>query len=234
MWQALVPPPASRGGPWESRSVEFLENIDALVGIATAVVLGAISPGPSFVLVSRTAMTASRPDGMATTLGMGTGAALLALAALAGLQGALMAFPTLYGAIRVIGGLYLAYLGARIWRAASHPVAADAFAGGAEDRRDLRRHFLLGLTTQLTNPATTLVLGSIFAAFMPKSMSLAFEAVLVAVVFAIDFSWYAIVTLLLSSDRPRDVYLRHQGWIDRAAGAVMVGMAGKLMAVALF
>jgi threonine/homoserine/homoserine lactone efflux protein len=210
------------------------QHLDAVIGIAAAVSLGAVSPGPSFVLVSRTAMTSSRPAAMATTFGMATGAGLLALAALAGLQGVLLAFPMLYGAFRVFGGLYLAYLGMRIWQAASHPVGADVLEGGGRNRRGMGRHFLLGLTTQLTNPATSLVLGSIFAAFMPKEMSLEFEAVLVVLAFTIDFSWYAAVTLLLSSDRPRGAYLRHQGLIDRIAGAVMVGMAAKLAAAALF
>jgi len=44
-----------------------------LFGILGALLIGAISPGPSFVLVSRIAITASRLDGFAAALGMGLG-----------------------------------------------------------------------------------------------------------------------------------------------------------------
>lgn len=45
----------------------------ALVGILGALLVGAISPGPSFVLVSRIAVKMSRKDGLAAALGMGIG-----------------------------------------------------------------------------------------------------------------------------------------------------------------
>ena len=47
-----------------------------LLSILGAVMIGAISPGPSFVLVSRTAMTSSRRDGLAAALGDGDGGAI--------------------------------------------------------------------------------------------------------------------------------------------------------------
>jgi len=43
---------------------------------------------------------------------------LFAIAALLGLHAVLLAVPVLPLALKVVGGLYLAYLGLRIWRAA--------------------------------------------------------------------------------------------------------------------
>jgi threonine/homoserine/homoserine lactone efflux protein len=47
---------------------------------------GAMSPGPSFVYVARTAIAVSRPSGMATALGMGAHGFIIADAALLGLH----------------------------------------------------------------------------------------------------------------------------------------------------
>jgi hypothetical protein len=44
-----------------------------LGAIFGAILIGAMSPGPSFVLVARTAVAVSRPAGIATALGMGLG-----------------------------------------------------------------------------------------------------------------------------------------------------------------
>src|SRR5450755_396281 len=49
---------------------------------------------------------------------MGAGGVMFAMATLLGLQGVLLAVPSLYLALKVLGGLYLAYLGIRIWRSA--------------------------------------------------------------------------------------------------------------------
>ena len=69
---------------------------------------------------------------------------------------------------------------------------------------------------------------SVFAAFMPSTQSLAFYLVLIALVFTIEASWYAIVALALSSERPRLAYLRYKTWVDRIAGGVMVALGLKL------
>ena len=55
------------------------------LGILAAVTLGAISPGPSFVFVARSAVALSRAEGLAAALGMGIGGVGFAALALLGL-----------------------------------------------------------------------------------------------------------------------------------------------------
>ena len=98
----------------------MIDTTLSLLGIAGAMAVGAMSPGPSFVMVARTAV-ASRADGLAAALGMGAGGLVFAIAALAGLQAAFLAVPALYLAIKGFGGAYLVYLGIRIWRGARQP-----------------------------------------------------------------------------------------------------------------
>src|ERR1043165_1528940 len=98
-----------------------MENLSALLGVITALTVGVVSPGPSFVMIARTAVSSSRSDGVAAAVGMGTGGVLFAVAALVGLQAFLLAVPSLYLLLKVLGGLYLAYLGLRIWRSAKEP-----------------------------------------------------------------------------------------------------------------
>ncbi|MDQ0071398.1 threonine/homoserine/homoserine lactone efflux protein [Variovorax boronicumulans] len=198
----------------------------SLLGIAGAMTVGAMSPGPSFVMVARTAV-ASRSDGLAAALGMGAGGLVFAIAALAGLQAAFLAVPGLYLAIKGFGGAYLIYLGFRIWRGARQPLAMtqDADAPSTRRRGRGRRTFLLGLATQVSNPKTAVVYASIFAAFLPREVPLVLALAVPAVIFCIETGWYAIVALALSSAAPRSAYLRYKVWIDRAAGGVM-GLLG--------
>ncbi|SFP08529.1 Threonine/homoserine/homoserine lactone efflux protein [Variovorax sp. OK605] len=200
----------------------------SLLGIAGAMAVGAMSPGPSFVMVARTAV-ASRTEGLAAALGMGAGGLVFAIAALAGLQAAFLAVPGLYLAIKGFGGAYLVYLGVRIWRGARQPLpvaqeAGNPRAGQGRGGRTFRT-FLFGLATQVSNPKTAVVYASIFAAFLPHDVPLALALAVPAVIFCIETGWYTVVALALSSAAPRSAYLHYKVWIDRVAGGVM-GLLG--------
>lgn len=205
-----------------------MQEQSALIGIVAALTVGVVSPGPSFVMVARTAVAASRIDGLAAALGMGVGGSVFATAALLGLHGLLLAVPALYVALKVAGGLYLIYLGVRIFQGARQPLAVDSSAatGGTAS---WARAFALGFATQISNPKTAIVYASVFAAFLPAATTLVFNVTLVALVFAVESSWYALVALALSSDAPRNAYLRYKAWVDRLAGGVMIALGLKLI-----
>jgi threonine/homoserine/homoserine lactone efflux protein len=207
-----------------------MAELAALFGIVAALAVGTVSPGPSFVMVARTAVSASRAEGLAAALGMGVGGVVFAVLALLGLQGVLLAVPSLYLLLKVAGGLYLAYLGWRIWSAAAQPLVISPTQTDAP--ASVRRAFTLGLTTQVSNPKTAIVYASVFAAFMPAVHSLSFSLGVAACVFTVEAAWYAVVATALSSAGPRSAYLRYKVWLDRIAGGVMMALGLKLVASA--
>jgi threonine/homoserine/homoserine lactone efflux protein len=69
----------------------------------------------------------------------------------------------------------------------------------------------------------------VFAAFLPATTTLAFNVSLVALVFAVESSWYALVAVALSSEAPHTAYLRYKAWVDRLAGGVMIALGLKLV-----
>ena len=156
---------------------------------------------------------------------------MFACLALLGLNGLLLTVPSLYLALKIAGGLYLAYLGIRIWRGARQPLAVTS---GAIDSptHSMSKSFALALTTQISNPKAAIIYGSVFAAFLPAAPSIAFNVSVAAVVFLIETGWYSLVAVALSSHRPRQVYLRYKTWLDRAAGGVMMALSVKLVSSA--
>src|SRR4051794_19775923 len=107
-----------------------METMIVLAPLLGAILIGAISPGPSFILVARTAIAVSRLDGLATALGMGLGASFFAGAALLGLHAVLAGVPSVYLAVKLLGGAYLLYLAFRLWRGAGEPIAVPEASGG--------------------------------------------------------------------------------------------------------
>ncbi|UTV28460.1 LysE family translocator [Photobacterium atrarenae] len=198
-----------------------------LLPISLFLLLGVMSPGPSFILVVQTAMAKSRSAALAVALGLGVGATCFALLASAGLFSLLAAVPTVYLALKVAGGLYLCFLAVQIWRSASAPVALDD--SHVQRPGGLANMFLLGLVTQLSNPKTAIVFGSAFAAFLPAQLPDNALVVISGTTFVIDAAWYVAVALLLSTQRPQRFYRRFKHYICKGASTLMGGMGLKLI-----
>lgn len=196
------------------------------ISIIAALIVGAMSPGPSFVIVSRIAISRSRIDGLAAALGMGAAGVIFAVLALAGLTALLTQFEWLYLVLKIGGGVYLVYIAVNIWRGASQPleVAETGRAGSA-----IARSFVTAFLTQLSNPKTIIFYASIFAALLPKEVPAALVVALPLGVFAVEAGWYTVVALAFSTRHPRRLYLAAKSWIDRTAGAVMAGLGLRLV-----
>ncbi len=132
-----------------------MATFSIFLGIVIAIGIGAMSPGPSFVLVSRVSIANSRLHGLAAAIGMGLGGAVFAILALAGLVALLQQVEWLYLVLKCAGGLYLVYLGVAIWRGAREPISVASPDG--RGTLAVSRAFVLGLVTQISNPKTAVV-----------------------------------------------------------------------------
>jgi threonine/homoserine/homoserine lactone efflux protein len=199
----------------------------AVATILTALLIGAMSPGPSFVIVARNAIGLSRRDGLATAVGMGIGGVFFSGIALLGLYTLLAAVTWLYVSLKVAGGLYLIYLASKIWRGAPRPLAF------AQDNTNAagnpRKSFWIGLSTQLSNPKTAIYYGSIFAALLPQHPPLWCYLALPPAIFSIEAGWYTVVAVCFSSKRPREMYLRAKTWVDRVAAGAITALGLRLI-----
>ena len=123
-----------------------MESFWILGSIAFALMLGAMSPGPTSIYVAKNSIAISRKHGLFTALGTGTGAAVFGLLAVLGLQAFLLALPSAYLALKICGGIYLLWLAFKIIKHAKEPIEADHSSSKA---MTLRRAFMTGLITQL-------------------------------------------------------------------------------------
>lgn len=203
-----------------------MESFWILGSIAFALMLGAMSPGPAFIYVAKNSIAVSRKHGLFTALGTGTGAAIFGLLAVLGLQAFLLAVPSAYLLLKICGGLYLLWLAYKIIRHAKEPIEMQ---NPALAPMSLRRAYLTGFITQMSNPKIAIVLASIFTALLPKDIPNYFYVALPVLCFFIDAGWCSLVAVALSAEKPRRVYLKFKAGFDRAAGGVMTVLGLKLI-----
>jgi RhtB (resistance to homoserine/threonine) family protein len=197
-----------------------------LATLAIVHLLAVMSPGQSFLLVSRTALSSGRPAALAATLGMGLGVLPWAIGAMLGLALLFQQAAWLYSLLKIAGGLYLIYLAAMVWRHAPDPVTVSA--EGAE-RQALWPAFRTAFLTQIANPKVVVFFGSIFVSVLPANPPLWVLATILAIVLINEMGWYAVVALLFSAPRPRTAYMGVKPWVDRLMAAVLGALGAKLI-----
>lgn len=199
----------------------------AIVSILGSIAVGAASPGPSFVFVTRTAIAQSRRDGVAAAIGMGAGGMFYGALGLLGVQAVLAQAEFLYMVMKIAGGLYLLWLAICLWRTAHRQIVISVQSN--EHSLSLGRSFLMAAATQMSNPKAAIVYGSIFAAFLPAQVPLWTFAVLLPAIFLVEAGWYTLVAIIFSANRPRKAYLHWKDWFDRTAGVVMGALGLRLL-----
>lgn len=198
-----------------------------LIAILSAVLLGAISPGPSFVIVAKIAMSQSRNSALAAAFGMGVGGALFALLSLFGLKALFESIPLVYYTVKVLGGLYLVYVGIMMFKGAKESFSIEKEE--IHERNTGQSAFKKALLIQISNPKTAIFYSSIFAALLPQDISLSIGILLPLLVFMVEWGWYCIVVFVLSSRVPREAYISSKRWIDRFAGGIIGLLGAKLI-----
>lgn len=197
-----------------------------LLTIGAVFMLGTMSPGPSFILIAKTAVGKSRKEGFGVAIGLGMGAVLFTVMAIFGLYAILEAVPFLYGFLKLIGGMYLLYLAYKMWKHANEPLDVEVLIDVKP--KSFVKAILFGLVTQLSNPKTAIIIGSIFAALLPAQVPAFGELFLCLLAFFADLIWYSLVVVLLSTNGAQRVYLRFKKYIDRVAGSVLGALGLKL------
>jgi threonine efflux protein len=198
-----------------------------LSSVFTSHVLAMISPGPNVLIVTQTAMDHTRRAGIVTPLSVAAGSAIWAGTALFGLSIVFEQLAWLYGGLKILGGMYLLYVGIKLWRIADHPPTTSSFTH-ATANTDWRA-FRLGLLTHLTNPKALVFFGSIFAALLAPALPACVKLAAIGIIAVNATGWHIALACFFSTRRAQQVYRRIKRWVDRVAGATLAFLGLRLM-----
>ncbi|MET8757152.1 LysE family translocator [Lentzea sp. NPDC004782] len=193
----------------------------AWTSFLAALLIIMIVPGPDFVLIMGNAVRSLR-KGTEAALGVVTGLLIHATLATIGLSALVAAVPTALLVVKVIGAVYLAYVGFMTLKTANKATEAQQSKGNV---------FLRGLLCDLLNPKVMLTFLSLIPQAMdPNSAPLPQAALLSAVTVGVFALFWVIVVpsarqlgSLLSRPRVRATF-------ERVCGTALIGMAASVLA----
>lgn len=198
-----------------------MEQFLPIIAILTALLIGTMSPGPSFIVLAQTSMARGLTDAISVTFGLAVGSALFGILALAGLHFILDQVAWLYMSFKIIGGIYLIYLAYRIFTGSKAALQVKAGSDVQGKGRSVSKAFFLGLVTQMSNPKTAIVFAGVFATFLNQEAQMWHYFVLIPSIFLIALIWYSLVSIAFSNEKARMRYSGAKKGIDRLASGLL-------------
>ncbi|WP_233878855.1 LysE family translocator [Paraburkholderia flagellata] len=199
-----------------------------------AVFLLNVTPGPDTAYIVGRSVAQGRGAGLVSALGISAGCCVHTLACAFGLTALLAASATAFTVIKIVGAIYLVYLGVRLVLT-KHEVkpaeGAEQVTPPAAAPRPLRQLFVSGFCTNVLNPKVVLFFVSFFPQFVSagtEHKALAFLTLGAAFVL-MSTVWNGFVAWVAGSVTQRlSGKAGVKKWLDRTVGSAFVGLGLKL------
>lgn len=201
-------------------------SLESAISFFIAVLIFGVTPGPGvFAIMARALVSGSRAC-FWLSLGMTISDMLYLIAACLGLAVIATHWSELFTAIRIIGAIYLVYLGYKMWTAPLELQQQESRLG----RADGVKSFLQGFLISASNPKVILF----YIAFLPTFMDLTLldaRDITLAAVLTVIALMIGLMAIAVFAAKARRFFNSEKGVkrLNRSAGSIMVAAGAYLV-----
>jgi threonine/homoserine/homoserine lactone efflux protein len=188
-----------------------------------------VTPGPDTLYIVGRSSSQGWRAGAVAALGVGGGALMHILAASLGLSAILAASATAFLVVKMIGAVYLVYVGASLIRASGRLMSTVAIA---VPPAPLRKVFLQGFLTNVLNPKVALF----FLAFLPQFVandapSKPLALLFLGLIFDVNGTLWNLAVAWSTANLSGRLSggAAFKTWFDRAVGSLFIVVGIRLM-----
>ena len=161
--------------------------------IVIVCLLGAMSPGPSMVVVLNNAIFKNKFNGILTALGHGVGIGIYAICAVIGIGLILKTNLFLFNLLKVFSIIFLLYLGVKaIYIKGKLDFSQNSIKSGSKS-------FIQGLSISILNPKIFIWFLAIYSQFMSVNNDFILNLFLVLIASTVDALWYILLVIIVTS-----------------------------------
>lgn len=197
----------------------------SLLTVTFISLLAVMSPGPDFAVVSYNSLKYGRKIGFTTALGIVAGTLLWVSLALFGVCQIIARTVILFNTLKLIGALYLVYLGIKMLLTKKGGDQKEARAIG---KVTCWHGFLNGLATNGGNPKAALFFMSFFSVIITPETPLSWKCCYGYEIPFIACIWFSLIATILSAQAIKGFFERISIWFERVTGAVLILLGIKL------
>jgi threonine/homoserine/homoserine lactone efflux protein len=192
------------------------------IGLSVLLIL---TPGPNQALLTSRVLSGGRRAGFAAVRGLAGGMAAHIAAATAGLSALLASSAQLFALVKVLGGLYLLYLGLAAILRARRPAELEV-----EPRRR-GSPFRDGLLSMTLNPKVGVYFVAVVPQFVAPGPGASLCVALLLVIYgALCLVFWSAMVVGLHHARELVRRPRVRAWTERVTGAALIGLGARLAA----
>ncbi len=161
------------------------------LSISIVCLIGAMSPGPSLLIVSYQTTSFGLKNGIVFSFSHGLGIFLYAFVTAIGIGLLITKSQILYNGIQIVGIIFLIYLSFQMLTIKmENPVL--------KNKTEIYKNpFLVGITASLVNPKIILFFTSIFSQFIKPEMIFIEKIYIAFLASIIDITWYILVSVFI-------------------------------------
>lgn len=187
-----------------------------------AAVLLAATPGPGMLYVAARSMAGGRAEGYASSFGTALGGLVHVVGGAIGVSAILMASAEVFTVVKLLGALYLVWLGIRTWRAANIDISDVAVSASG-----YRRAFLEGIVVEALNPKTAAFFLAFVTQFVdPARGNVALQFIALGAI-SVSLNTLADIFIAIFAGRLRLKLLTRPHWfcrLQRASAGLLVAL----------
>lgn len=206
-----------------------MEILFGFLVIGTVTLLAAMSPGPDFAIVTKNCLLYSRSRGIFTAIGIALGILVHVSYLLAGIGLIISQSILLFNVIKVLGALYLIYLGLQLLR--SKPTKpADQTSSTQVSQITQLQALWQGFLTNVLNPKATLFFLSVFTQVIGADMQFWVQVLYGLEMSMVAFLWFAVLSFVLTVPAVKRIFSSIQHHVERVMGAMLIALGIKVVA----
>jgi threonine/homoserine/homoserine lactone efflux protein len=209
---------------------QVVPDLAQLTAFLVASILFIQVPGPSLLFTIGRALTVGRADALWSVVGNALGLFVQVLGVTLGLGALVAASAAAFTVLKLVGAVYVVWLGVQAIRHRADARAAMLSARGGARRTSAGMSVRTGFVVGATNPKTIVF----FAAFLPQFLNESAPAAPQLLVLGVVFSVMAVASdsvWVLVASRARDWFASKPERLDRmgaAGGVMMIGLGATL------
>jgi RhtB (resistance to homoserine/threonine) family protein len=196
--------------------------VDDFVALGIIALLGAMSPGPDFVVVTQNSLKHGRTAGIYTSLGITIGCLVHISYCILGIGVVVAESVILFNILKYLGAAYLIYLGIKGLRAKATPPLSANDANTYVAPVSNFSAFKKGLLVNLLNPKVTLFILSIFTTVISPDTPYAIQGAMGIEFGIIVFVWFSALSAVLAHEILKKRLIAVQHYVERIMGAFLI------------
>lgn len=187
------------------------------VSFVLASILTISSPGPVVTLLITTSISYGKNIAVSMIPGIFIGDFLVMIISLAGVGALLLSSPTLYITMKLLGALYIVYLGAKTWFGSSN-TSPDSDEVNVKKRKSALKAFCV----TISNPKSFLFFTAFMSQFINRNEPLLFQIVILVTTY-LGIGLLNDITYVLLADKAANfLNNRHLKLINRVAAINLI------------